>query len=151
MMLPLLLSLLRPCRRRLGWLGLWPGSEVLLHLRAAWHRSLRLPAARVSDQAHLRGDHASRQVHRCLCAEEPLLKRERGGTARRTPANSTPLYQPPNPFTPPTFQPSLACIHGYREHHPPCFLTVLDRMSRWVQTIKSMIHPLAEYIFFFVW
>lgn len=100
-------SALRPRCWRLWWLGLRPGSEIFLHLRVAWRGSIWLPAARVSDQAHMRGDHAGRQVHCGPRAEEPLLK---CGTAR-TPANSAPLYQPP---APPTSQPSPARIHGYR-------------------------------------
>ena len=104
--IPLSLSSLRPCCWWLWRLGLRPGCEVFLHLRVAWHWSLRLPAARVSDQAHMRGDHAGRQVHCRLRAEEPLLK---SGTAR-TPANSAPLYQPP---ALPISQPSPARIHGY--------------------------------------
>ena len=46
----------------------------------------------------------------------------------------------PAPSTIQALSQSPARIHGYG-HHPPCFLAVLDRMSRWVQTIKSMIHP----------
>lgn len=67
-------SALRPSCWRLRWLGLRPGSQVFLHLWVAWYWSLWLPAARVSDQAHVRGDHAGRQVHCRLCAAEHLLK-----------------------------------------------------------------------------
>lgn len=73
---PSLLSVLRRSFWWFWWLGLRPGSEVLLHLWVAWHWSLWLPAARVSDQAYVRGDHAGRQVHRRLRAEEPLLREQ---------------------------------------------------------------------------
>lgn len=71
---PSLLSVLRPSCWWFWWLGLRPGSEVFLHLRVARHWSLWLPAARVSDQAYVRGDHAGRQVHCRPRAEEPLLR-----------------------------------------------------------------------------